>query len=228
MEGIHARDGGQTTDKRGTTTAEAPSSGRAVTRTSISGGHLVAKALKNEGVDTIFIHPVRRAHHRHLRWLNRWKASVSSTCATSRSRLTPRTVTRDRPQARLRGHHRRTRLHQCRDRDCTAFRSESPVAAHRRQGALTQHKMGSLQDPLPHVDLSDADHQVRRHGAEHRARRGHGLDGRRVKPSQRRPGAGIIWKFRAMSSIARWRSPKAIVPKPGHYRASTRSLWRSA
>jgi len=34
----------------------------------------------------------------------------------------------------------------------TAFRSESPVLHIGGQGALTQHKMGSLQD-LPHVDL---------------------------------------------------------------------------
>src|SRR5205807_4141252 len=34
----------------------------------------------------------------------------------------------------------------------TAFRSESPVLHIGGQGALTQHKMGSLQD-LPHVDM---------------------------------------------------------------------------
>ena len=34
----------------------------------------------------------------------------------------------------------------------TAFRSESPVLHIGGQGALTQHKMGSLQD-LPHVDI---------------------------------------------------------------------------
>src|SRR6202161_2416783 len=34
----------------------------------------------------------------------------------------------------------------------TAFRSESPVLHIGGQGALTQHKMGSLQD-LPHVEL---------------------------------------------------------------------------
>src|SRR6202042_3368822 len=34
----------------------------------------------------------------------------------------------------------------------TAFRSESPILHIGGQGALTQHKMGSLQD-LPHVDM---------------------------------------------------------------------------
>ena len=34
----------------------------------------------------------------------------------------------------------------------TAFRSESPVLHIGGQGALTQHKMGSLQD-LPHADM---------------------------------------------------------------------------
>jgi len=71
----------------------------------------------------------------------------------------------------------------------TAFRSESPVLHIGGQGALTQHKMGSLQD-LPHVDLMSPITKVRRHGTEHRARRGHDLDGR-ARGIQRRPGTGV-------------------------------------
>ena len=71
----------------------------------------------------------------------------------------------------------------------TAFRSESPVLHIGGQGALTQHKMGSLQD-LPHVDMHVADHQVCRHGAEHRARGGHDLDGG-ARGVQRRRRTGL-------------------------------------
>ncbi len=44
------------------------------------------------------------------------------------------------------------------------------------QGALTQHKMGSLQD-LPHVDLMTPITKFAAIGLEHRARRGHDLHG---------------------------------------------------
>src|SRR5260370_28426852 len=44
----------KTTDSKGTTTAEDTLKRKSRDASVISGGHLVAKALKNEGVDTIF------------------------------------------------------------------------------------------------------------------------------------------------------------------------------
>ena len=104
----------------------------------------------------------------------------------------------------------------------TAFRSESPVLHIGGQGALTQHKMGSLQD-LPHVDMMSPDHQVRGHRAEHRARRRHDLDGG-ARGVQRRPGTGHTSRFRATCSIARWTSPRRSCPSPATT-APRRTRW---
>ena len=58
------------TQPKATTTAEDTCSRKSRDANVISGGHLVAKALKNEGVDTIFT-LCGGAHHRHLRRLRR-------------------------------------------------------------------------------------------------------------------------------------------------------------
>ncbi len=118
----------------------------------VSGGHLVAAALKNEGVDTIFTlcgghiidiydgcidHGIRVVDVRH--------EQVAAHAADGYARQTGRlgcVVTTAGPgfTNALTG-------------IATAFRSESPVLHIGGQGALTQHKMGSLQD-LPHVDVA--------------------------------------------------------------------------
>ena len=118
----------------------------------VSGGHLVAAALKNEGVDTIFTlcgghiidiydgcidHGIRVVDVRH--------EQVAAHAADGYARHTGRlgcVVTTAGPgfTNALTG-------------IATAFRSESPVLHIGGQGALTQHKMGSLQD-LPHVDVA--------------------------------------------------------------------------
>ena len=104
----------------------------------------------------------------------------------------------------------------------TAFRSESPVLHIGGQGALTQHKMGSLQD-LPHVDMMTPITKFAATRAEHRARRRHDLDGG-ARGIQRRARARSTWKFRATCSTARSTSTKAVIPQPGNYRASTKSI----
>ena len=112
----------------------------------------MAAALKNEGVDTVFTlcgghiidiydgcidHGIRVVDVRH--------EQVAAHAADGYARQTGRlgcVVTTAGPgfTNALTG-------------IATAFRSESPVLHIGGQGALTQHKMGSLQD-LPHVDIA--------------------------------------------------------------------------
>ena len=118
----------------------------------VSGGHLVAQALKNEGVDTVFTlcgghiidtydgcidHGIRIIDVRH--------EQVAAHAADGYARQTGGlgcVITTAGPgfTNALTG-------------IATAFRSESPVLHIGGQGSLTQHKMGSLQD-LPHVDIA--------------------------------------------------------------------------
>lgn len=117
----------------------------------ITGGHLVAKDLKNEGVDTIFtlcgghiIDIYDGCIDEGIRIIDVRHEQVAAHAADGYARQTLNTgcvVTTAGP-------------------GCTnavtgianAFRAESPVLHIGGQGALNQHKMGSLQD-LPHVDL---------------------------------------------------------------------------
>ena len=134
------------------TTAEDTLAAKSRDRSVVSGGHLVASALRNEGVDTIFTlcgghiidiydgcidHGIRVVDVRH--------EQVAAHAADGYARQTGRlgcVVTTAGPgfTNALTG-------------IATAFRSESPVLHIGGQGALTQHKMGSLQD-LPHVDIA--------------------------------------------------------------------------
>ena len=118
---------------------------------SISGGHLVAKALKNEGIDTIFtlcgghiIDIYDGCIDEGIRIIDVRHEQVAAHAADGYARQTLKTgcvVTTAGP-------------------GCTnavtgvanAYRAESPILHIGGQGSLTQHKMGSLQD-LPHVDL---------------------------------------------------------------------------
>jgi len=81
----------KTTDNRATTTAEDTLKRKTRDADVISGGHLVAKALKNEGVDTIFT-----LCGGHI--IDIYDGCIDEGIRImSRSRLTPRTVTRARP-----------------------------------------------------------------------------------------------------------------------------------
>ncbi len=118
---------------------------------SLSGGHLVAKALKNEGVDTIFtlcgghiIDIYDGCLDEGIRIVDVRHEQVAAHAADGYARQTGRlgcVVTTAGPGCT----NAVTGI-------ATAFRSESPVLHIGGQGALTQHKMGSLQD-LPHVDM---------------------------------------------------------------------------
>src|ERR1700677_4034880 len=117
----------------------------------VSGGHLVAKALKNEGVDTIFtlcgghiIDIYDGCVDEGIRIIDVRHEQVAAHAADGYARQTGKlgcVVTTAGPGCT----NAVTGI-------ATAFRSESPVLHIGGQGALTQHKMGSLQD-LPHVDM---------------------------------------------------------------------------
>src|ERR1700689_3207818 len=117
----------------------------------ISGGHLVAKALKNEGVDTIFtlcgghiIDIYDGCVDEGIRTIDVRHEQVAAHAADGYARQTGKlgcVVTTAGPGCT----NAVTGI-------ATAFRSESPVLHIGGQGAMTQPKMGSLQN-LPHVDI---------------------------------------------------------------------------
>ena len=117
----------------------------------ISGGHLVAKALRNEGVDTIFtlcgghiIDIYDGCLDEGIRIIDVRHEQVAAHAADGYARQTGKlgcVVTTAGPGCT----NAVTGI-------ATALRSESPVLHIGGQGALSQHKMGSLQD-LPHVDI---------------------------------------------------------------------------
>jgi len=117
----------------------------------VSGGHLVAKALKNEGVDTIFtlcgghiIDIYDGCIDEGIRIIDVRHEQTAAHAADGYARQTGRlgcVVTTAGPGCT----NAVTGV-------ATAFRSESPILHIGGQGSLTQHKMGSLQD-LPHVDM---------------------------------------------------------------------------
>ena len=118
----------------------------------LSGGHLVARALRGEGVDTIFtlcgghiIDIYDGCIDEGIRIVDVRHEQVAAHAADGYARQTGRlgcVVTTAGPG-----------FTNAMTGIATAFRSESPVLHIGGQGALSQHKMGSLQD-LPHVDIA--------------------------------------------------------------------------
>lgn len=117
----------------------------------ISGGHLVAKALKAEGVDTIFtlcgghiIDIYDGCLDEGIRIVDFRHEQSAAHAADGYARQTGKlgcVVTTAGPGCT----NAVTGV-------ATAFRSESPILHIGGQSSLSQHKMGSLQD-LPHVDM---------------------------------------------------------------------------
>ncbi|MDB5841174.1 MAG: Acetolactate synthase large subunit [Herminiimonas sp.] len=117
----------------------------------ISGGHLVARALKNEGVDTIFtlcgghiIDIYDGCVDEGIRIIDVRHEQVAAHAADGYARQTGKlgvVVTTAGPGCT----NAVTGI-------ATAFRSESPVLHIGGQGGVTQHMMGSLQD-LPHTEM---------------------------------------------------------------------------
>jgi acetolactate synthase-1/2/3 large subunit len=186
----------------------------------VSGGHLVARALKNEGVDTIFtlcgghiIDIYDGCLDEGIRIVDVRHEQVAAHAADGYARQTGKlgcVVTTAGP-------------------GCTnattgianAFRAESPIIHIGGQGSLAQHKMGSLQD-LPHVEMMTP---ITKFAAS--------------VPSTERIADMISMAARECYNGAPGPSyleiprdvldahvdlTRARIPEPGHYRASTRSI----
>jgi len=140
-----------TTTAAPTSTAEDTLKAKTKDGSVISGGHLVAKALKAEGVDTIFtlcgghiIDIYDGCIDEGIRIVDVRHEQVAAHAADGYARQTGKlgcVVTTAGPGCT----NAVTGV-------ATAFRSESPILHIGGQSSLTQHKMGSLQD-LPHVDM---------------------------------------------------------------------------
>jgi len=188
--------------------------------TVISGGRLVAKALKNEGVDTIFtlcgghiIDIYDGCMDEGIRIIDVRHEQVAAHAADGYARQTGKlgcVVTTAGPGCT----NAVTGI-------ATAFRSESPILHIGGQGALGQHMMGSLQD-LPHVDMM---RPITKFAAG-------------VRSTER---IADMVAMAARESFAGAPGPsyleiprdvldreidisKAVLPEAGHYRASTKSV----
>lgn len=186
----------------------------------VSGGRLVAKALKNEGVDTIFtlcgghiIDIYDGCIDEGIRIIDVRHEQVAAHAADGYARQTGKlgcVVTTAGPGCT----NAVTGV-------ATAFRSESPILHIGGQGALTQHRMGSLQD-LPHVDMMRPITKF----AES------------VRSTER---IADMISMAARESFSGAYGPSyleiprdvldrevhldnAVIPKPGHYRASVKSI----
>jgi acetolactate synthase-1/2/3 large subunit len=134
-----------------TTTAEDTLKRKTRDANVVSGGHLVAKALKSEGVDTIFtlcgghiIDIYDGCIDEGIRIIDVRHEQVAAHAADGYARQTGKlgcVVTTAGPGCT----NAVTGI-------ATAFRSESPVLHIGGQSALVQWRMGGLQD-LPHVDM---------------------------------------------------------------------------
>ncbi len=188
-------------------------------RDTISGGHLVARALKAEGVDRIYtlcgghiIDIYDGCVDEGIEVVDVRHEQVAAHAADGYARITGRpgcAVVTAGPGTTdaVTG-------------VANAFRAESPMLLIGGQGALTQHKMGSLQD-LPHVDMMTP---ITKFAA--------------AVPDTARVADMVSMAFRECYHGAPGPSfleiprdvldakvpvEKARVPRPGGYRASTRS-----
>ncbi len=186
----------------------------------VSGGHLVAKALKNEGVDTIFtlcgghiIDIYDGCLNEDIRIIDVRHEQVAAHAADGYARQTGGlgcVVTTAGPGCT----NAATGI-------ATAFRSESPVLHIGGQGALTQHKMGSLQD-LAHVDIMAP---ITKFSASVRSTE---RVADMISMAARECFAGAYGPayLEIPRDVLDREIPieQAVIPEPGHYRASTKSI----
>jgi acetolactate synthase-1/2/3 large subunit len=203
-----------------TTTAEDTLQRKSRDASVISGGHLVAKALKNEGVDTIFtlcgghiIDIYDGCVDEGIRIVDVRHEQVAAHAADGYARQTGKlgcVVTTAGPGCT----NAVTGI-------ATAFRSESPVLHIGGQGAMTQHKMGSLQD-LPHVDLMTPITKF----ASTVSSTERVADMISMAAREAFNGAtGPVYLEIPRDILDREVDvTKAVIPQPGKYRASTRSI----
>lgn len=184
----------------------------------ISGGHLVARALRAEGVDMIFtlcgghiIDIYDGCVDEGIQVIDVRHEQVAAHAADGYSRVTGRTgcaVVTAGPGTTdaVTG-------------VANALRAESPMLLIGGQGALSQHKMGSLQD-LPHVDLMSP---ITKFAATvpHTARVADMVSMAFRECHSGAPGPAYLEIPRDIldASIP---ADQARIPKAGHYRASTK------
>ncbi|MDR7304392.1 thiamine pyrophosphate-binding protein [Haloactinomyces albus] len=185
----------------------------------ISGGHLVAKALKAEGVDTIFtlcgghiIDIYDGCVDEGISVIDVRHEQVAAHAADGYARITGKpgcAVVTAGPGTTdaVTG-------------VANAFRAESPMLLIGGQGALSQHKMGSLQD-LPHVDMMSP---ITKFAATvpHTERAADLVSMAFREAHHGAPGPSFLEIPRDVLD-ARVPVETARVPESGHYRASTRS-----
>ena len=187
----------------------------------VSGGHLVAKALKNEGVDTIFtlcgghiIDIYDGCVDEGIRIIDVRHEQVAAHAADGYARQTGKlgcVVTTAGPGCT----NAVTGI-------ATAFRSESPVLHIGGQGRLPSTKW--VRCRTCRTWTSCPHHQVRRQRALHRAGGGHGLDGG-PRGVQRRARSRVSGD--SARHLDREVDFKAVIPQPGrtgprHVRSATR------
>jgi acetolactate synthase-1/2/3 large subunit len=186
----------------------------------ISGGHLVAKALKAEGIDVIFtlcgghiIDIYDGCIDEGIKIVDVRHEQVAAHAADGYARVTGKpgcAVVTAGPGTTdaITG-------------VANAFRAESPMLLIGGQGALNQHKMGSLQD-LPHVDMMRpitkfaANVVTTERVADMCAMAFRECFNGAFGPSYLEIGRDILDGKVELS--------KAVIPAAGHYRASTKSI----
>jgi acetolactate synthase I/II/III large subunit len=186
----------------------------------ISGGHLVARALKAEGIDTIFtlcgghiIDIYDGCVDEGIKVVDVRHEQVAAHAADGYARVTGRpgcAVVTAGPGTTdaVTG-------------VANAFRAESAMLLIGGQGALDQHRMGSLQD-LPHVDIlkpitkfASSVYTTERIADMIAMAFRECYDGA-LGPSYLEIGRDVL--------DAKIDRAKARIPQPGHYRASTKSI----
>jgi len=186
----------------------------------ISGGHLVARALKNEGVDTIFtlcgghiIDIYDGCVDEGIRIIDVRHEQIAAHAADGYARQTGKLgvcVTTAGPGCT----NAVTGV-------ATAFRSETPMLHIGGQGGMTQHMMGSLQD-LPHVDMM---RPITKFSAGVRS----------TERTADMVSMAIREAFNGAPGPSYLEIPRdvldreidiktAVIPEPGRYRSSTRSI----
>jgi acetolactate synthase-1/2/3 large subunit len=186
----------------------------------ISGGHLVAKALKNEGIDVIFtlcgghiIDIYDGANDEGIKIIDVRHEQVAAHAADGYARVTGKpgcAVVTAGPGTTdaITG-------------VANAFRAESPMLLIGGQGALNQHKMGSLQD-LPHVEMLRpitkfaSSVLTTERIADMMAMAFRESFNGAYGPSFLEIGRDILDAHIPLAN--------AVIPSPGHYRASTKSI----
>ncbi len=203
-----------------TTKADASPARRDVEPDTISGGHLVAKALRAEGIDVIFtlcgghiIDIYDGCIDEGIRIIDVRHEQVAAHAADGYARITGRpgcAVVTAGPGTTdaVTG-------------VANALRAESPMLLIGGQGALNQHRMGSLQD-LPHVDMMRpitkfASNVV----TTERVADMVSMAFREALAGA--PGPAFLEIGRDILD-ARIPLERAVIPQPGHYRASTKSI----